>query len=280
MKLKLIQSIPNRFCQTSAIGGVLLTLPFAGRADTSSTINNTTADAFLASGSAGNPVGANLTSLNFGGAGTLAIAPASSTKGAFDSIIKFNTASAVSQFNTTYGAGNWVITSLTLSLASNFGGQGEQPNNAIFNSINAGSFGIDWLAYDSWVEGTGGGMGSTGYPNNSSVSFNSISTLFSSGSDSLGTYTYTPPGDNIYANYDLPLDSGLVSDSAAGGDVSLYFFAADNQVSYLFNARSYASNHPELTLTAAAVPEPGALSLLAASFGGILLAGKVSRKKI
>jgi hypothetical protein len=280
MKLKLIPSIPTQFYQASAVFGILLALPFAGRADTSYTINNTTADAFLAHGSASNPVGTDLTSLNFGAAGTLAIAPASSTKGEFDSIIKFNTASAVSQFNTTYGAGNWVITSLTLSLASNFGTQGAQPANAIFNTINAGSFGIDWLAYDSWVEGTGSGMGSTGYPNNSSVSFNSISTLFSSGSDSLGTYTYTPPGNNVYLNYDLPLDSGLVSDSAAGGDVSLYFYAADNQVSYLYNARSFSSNHPELTLTAAAVPEPGTLSLIATSLGGILLAGKVGRKKI
>jgi len=153
------------------ICGALFALPFGSYADTSFTINNTTADAFLASGSANNPVGSDLTSLNFGGAGTLAIAPASSTKGEFDSIIKFNTAAAVSQFNTTYGVGNWQITSMTLSLASNFGVQGAQPNNNIFNTINAGGFGIDWLGYDNWVEGTGGGMGSPGYPNNSSVSF-------------------------------------------------------------------------------------------------------------
>src|SRR5262245_23699492 len=114
----------------------------ATKADTF-TINNTTADAFLATGSPANPIpgGADLTSFNFGGAGTLAIAPASSTKGRFDSIIKFNTAAAVSQFNTTYGAGNWLINGVTLSLASNFGDQGEQPNNGVFNTINGGNFG-------------------------------------------------------------------------------------------------------------------------------------------
>ena len=134
----------------AATCGIILAFPFAGKADTSFTINTTTADAFLSGASP---------TLNFGGAGTLAIAPASSAKGEFDSVIMFNTASAVSQFNTTYGAGNWTITGLTFSLASNFGTQGAQPNNAIFNTINAGSFGIDWLANDSWVEGTGGGNG-------------------------------------------------------------------------------------------------------------------------
>ena len=68
-------------------------------------------------------------------------------------------------------------------------------------------------------------------------SFNSIPSLLSAGYDSLGTYTYTPPGNNVYANYSLSLDANLVSDAAAGGAVSLYFYAADNQVSYLFNSR-------------------------------------------
>jgi len=239
-------------------------------AQSSFTITTTTADAFVVTGSASNPLGSNLTGLNFGGAGTLAIAPASSTKGEFDSVIMFNTAAAVSQFNSTYGAGNWVVTGLTLSLASNFGVQGAQPNNAVFNTINAGSFGVDWLANDSWVEGTAGGNGSPGYPNNSAVSFDSIPGLLAPGYDSLGTYAYTPPGNNLYQNYSLQLDAGLVSDATAGGNVSLYFYAADNQVSYLFNARSYASNHPELTFTVMAVPEPSTLAMVACGFAGLV----------
>ena len=55
-----------------------------------------------------------------------------------------------------------------------------------------------------------------------------------------------------------------------GGDVSLYFYAADNQVSYLFNARSYASNHPELTLTVAPTPEPSTLALAACGLAGLV----------
>lgn len=256
-----------------ALGSTILLLPFTHRADTTFTINNTTADAFLATGSPGNPVGADLTSLNFGGAGTLAIAPASSLKGRFDSIIKFNFAGAVSQFNTIYGSGNWQINGLTLSLASNFGVQSVQPGNNIFNTINAGDFGLDWLGYDSWTEGNGGGAGAA----NGAVSFSSMPTLYSAGSAALGVYSYTPPGNNVYLNYDLPLDASLVADAAAGGDVSLYFFAADNQAGYLFNSRSFANNRPSFAITAGLVPEPGGGALLAVSLGGWMMA---RRKKI
>lgn len=252
----------------AALCGALLLPPLTGTAATF-TLTPPTADAFLATGSPANPVGADLTDVNFGGAGTLAIAPASSAKGRFDSILRFNTAAAINQFNTTYGLGNWQLTGFTLSLASNFGDQGEQPNNAVFNAINAGSFGIDWLGYDGWVEGTGGGSGTPGFPGNSLVSFDSIATLYSGGSASLGTFTFTPPGDNLYLNYALPLNSSLLADSMTGGDLSLYFFAADDQVSYLFNARSFSSNRPQLTLTATAVPEPGVLGLVLISLGGL-----------
>src|SRR5215471_10026729 len=101
-----------------------LLLPANTEADTIFTISSPSADAFLAVGSPGNPVGSDLTSLNFGGAGTLAIAPGGSAKGQMDSVLRFNFAGAVSQFNSTYGAGNWQINGLTLRLASNFGVQG------------------------------------------------------------------------------------------------------------------------------------------------------------
>jgi hypothetical protein len=252
----------NTIHALTAIFCGILVLPLAGRADTSFTINTTTADAFLSGTSP---------TLNFGSAGTLAISPAGSPKGEFDSVIKFNTAAAISQFNATYGAGNWQVTGLKLQLASNFATQGSQPNNPIFNVINAGSFGIDWLAGDAWTEGTGGGMGSPGYPGNSSVSFNSIQNLLSPGYDSLGTYTYTPPGNTGYINYLLPLDANLVSDAAAGGDLSLYFYAADNQVGYLFNSKEFSSNHPGLSLSATAVPEPGFIISATLALGALLM---------
>lgn len=243
------------------LGFSLLAVASQVAAQNSYTVNNTVADAFLSGASP---------TLNFGSAGTLAVAPASSPKGEFDTVLMFNTASAVSQFNTTYGAGNWTITGLTLSLASNFGTNGAKPSSSILNTVSGGNFGIDWLANDSWVEGAGGGNGAA----NGAVSYNSISSLFAPGSDALGTYTYAPPGNNVYANYSLSLDPNLVSDATAGGNVSLYFFAADSQVGYLFNSRDYTGNplnHPELTFTVVATPEPATASLLAASLGGFLL---------
>jgi hypothetical protein len=256
----------THFALITAAWSVLLAIPSVSEAGTSFTILNTSADAFL---SAANPT------LNFGSAGTLAIAPASSAKGEFDSVILFNTASAVSQFNTNYGAGNWIITGLTLSLASNFGTQGAIPNNSLLNTVGGGGFGIDWLANDGWVEGTGGGNGDA----NGAVSFNSIPGLLSPGYDPLGTYLYTPPGNNVYANYSLSLDANLVSDAATGGSVSLYFYAADNQVGYLFNSKEFASNHPELTITATAVPEPATILLLVASLGSVLFSRGIRARK-
>lgn len=263
MKFTTLKTKPNPVV-AALLGASILVFPFKGVAD-SYLINNTIADAFLASGSAGNPAGANLTANNYGGAGTLAIAPASSTKGEFDSVIMFSTSNAISQFNTTYGAGNWTITGLTLSLASNTGTSGAIPGNNLFNTINGGSFGIDWLADTTWLEGTG----TPAAPSATGVNFNSISTLLAV-EDPLGTYTYTPPGNNVYASYTLPLDVNLVSSAESGGLVSLYFYAADNQISYLFNSRTFSSGHPELTLTVTPTPEPATLSLMAVSLGGTL----------
>lgn len=276
MKLKIpkTKTIPT----ITAVCGAVIAFSATGRAQTSYTINDSISTAFMASGSAGNPDGTDLTEMNYGNSGTLAIASASSTKGAFSSVLMFNTASAVSDFNSLYGAGNWTITGVTLSVASNFGVQGAQPNNQIFNTINAGSFGIDWLADSSWTAGNGGGSGTPGYPNNNYIDYAYIPTLLSYGYDSLGDFSYTPPGNNIYLSYTLPLDSGLINNAAAGDNLSLYFYAADDQVSYLFNSQVYASNHPELTLVATPTPEPATLTLLSAAAGTLLIAARRKRK--
>lgn len=169
--------------------------PGVSRAYSVFTVGDSTADAFLATGSPTNPVCTDCTDLNFGGAGTLAIAPAGSPKGEIDSVVQWNTTGATAQFNTAFGIGNWHITGIALNLASNFGVQGSQPNNPLFNTINQGNFNIQWISNNAWAEGTGNGMSVT---EPGTVTFSSIPTLLSGPTASLGTFTYTPPGINVY----------------------------------------------------------------------------------
>ncbi len=59
--------------------------------------------------------------------------------------------------------------------------QGSQPNNSIFNTINTGGFSIDWLADDSWIEGSG----NPSAPGATGVNFDSLGTLLAGGSETL-----------------------------------------------------------------------------------------------
>lgn len=218
----------------------------------------TSADAFLATGSPGNPEGSDLTGLNFGGAGTLVVAPASSAKGEFQSVIKFNLSNAVGLFNTNYGMGNWSITNISLELTSNYGTSNVQPNNPIFPAISGGQFVIEWLSNDDWVEGTG----TPNLPTTDGVNYDSLPNLLSGAHEILGTNAYVPPGDNVHLTYTLPLKANLVADVSGGGDMSLLFYAADNQVNYLFNSHTYGRGNEPL-IHVVAVP---ALKILSGIF--------------
>jgi hypothetical protein len=216
----------------------------------------TSADAFLATGSPGNPEGTDLTGLNFGGAGTLVVAPATSVKGEFQSVVKFNLTNAVGMFNTNYGAGNWTITGISLELTSNYGTGGVQPNNAIFPVISGGQFVIEWLSTNDWVEGTG----TPNLPTTDGVTYDSLPGLLSGPHEILCTNTYSPPGDNVPVTYNLPLDTNLVAEVTGGGDVTLLFYAADNQIGYLFNSYSYGRGNEPLILVTANLMQPEILS--------------------
>lgn len=208
----------------------------------------TSADAFLATGSANNPVGTDLTGLNFGAAGTLVVAPPSSLKGEFQSVIKFNVTDAIALFNSAYGTNGWSITNISLELTSNYGTAGVQPNNGIFPIVSGGDFVIEWLSNDNWLEGTG----TPNLPTTDGVTYDSLPDLLSGAHEILCTNTYSPPGDNVHANYPLTLNTNLVNDITNGGDVSLLFYAADDDVGFLFNSYSYGrGNEPLIHITVA-----------------------------
>lgn len=227
----------------------------------------TTADAFLCTGSPNYEGGADLRGVNFGGAGTLAIAPASSASGEFQSVIKFNLSNGVALFNSTYGSNHWIITGVSLELTSNYGVAGVQPNNPIFNLISGGRFVIEWLADDNWMEGTG----TPNLPTKDGVCYNSLPALLAQPHEILCTNTYSPPGNNVHVTWPLPLATNLVADISGGGEVTFNFYAADNQVGYLFNSYKYGRGNEPL-IHVVAIPW---LKILSGAFtnGGFHLTG-------
>jgi alpha-tubulin suppressor-like RCC1 family protein len=234
-------------------GGLVMALLFLTiAAPAQETFSATTiADAFLCTGSAAYENGADLTGLNFGAAGTLAIAPASSLKGEFRSVIRFNLAGMTNQFNADLGTNNWAVTNITLQLTSNWGQDGAQPNNPIFNVISGGQFVIEWMSDDTWIEGTG----TPNLPTTDGITYGELPMYLVSPHIPLCTNTYVPPGPNVAVDWLLPMQPDLVTNVAAGGDVDFYFYAADDQVNYLFNSYKYGrGNVPLILVMAAALP--------------------------
>ena len=240
---RMVRALPLRL---PAFLGLCL-LGFLPRAHAQITYSNTTvADAFLATGSAENPDG-DVADLNFGAAGTMGVAPATAMKGEFQSVARFDFSDAAPFFNTNYGSNGWTITGISLTLTSNYGTAGVQPNNAIFNIISGGKFVINWISDNDWAEGTG----TPNLPTQDGVTYDSLPELTSGAVDVLCTNTYTPPGNNVPITYPLPLDTNLVAEIESGGQASFWFYAADTNISYLFNSKEYGrGNQPLINVTA------------------------------
>lgn len=219
------------------------------RPDSTGTANG---DAFVSSTNATN---------NYGGAGALAVT-ANLSKGAFDSLIRMDLASAKAGFDTAYGVGQWTVTSVLIELSSG------TPNNAIFNSPNtAGQVNVLWFGTDAWTEGAGTPMAA-----GTGVTWNDVGTL-TAGSQSMGNFAYNTSG---IQQYTLNPSTGFLTDVANGAQTSLWLRPGDSTVSALFNARSFGTvaNRPALIITASAlapVPEPSrALLLMLGSFACLM----------
>lgn len=211
-----------------------------------------TADAFVTTGPTDNLMGN-----NYGGAGALMLS-ADLSQGAFESVLKFDLADALTQFDTDYGEGQWSVSSVTLQLGTNFGTAGQQPNNPIFNEITAGSFGVDWMSDDSWAEGTG----NPSVPTTDGITFDTLPGYLSAEDLSLGAFDWVATGNGV-STYDLVFGGAFLDDILDGSVASFRLYANDAEVSYLINSRSFgqATNRPALTITA--VPEPAAWLWLA-----------------
>lgn len=217
-------------------------------------------DAFLCTGAPANPElgGADLSGLNFGAAGTLVVAPASSPKGEFQSMVRFDLSPGADLFNSTYGSNHWMVTGISLQLTSNYGTAGVQPNNGIFPEVSSGSFVIEWLSDNDWEEGTG----TPNLPTTDGVCYDSLRALTSSPEEILSTNTYSPPGNNVPVIYPLPLSTNLLGVIQSGGVVTFRLYAADNQIGYLFNSSNFGgANQPVLNTVAAPL-----LKILSATF--------------
>lgn len=230
----------QRFTCGAAVAFVVLASASA-RAQTSTL--SPVADAFVTS---------SLPTRNFGGAGGIAVsAPLSA--GELQSVLRFDTSSAVSGFNATFGAGNWQITSVELQLTATL------PNNAVFNTSAAGNIAVSWMQNDSWVEGTG----SPQVVSTTGISFSTLPSFLSASDASLGSFAFGG-GTSGTTTASLGLPAAFAGDIAAGGLVSLRLLAGDSVVSGVFNSRNFgtASARPALTIRAA-VPEPTSLAMLA-----------------
>ena len=202
------------------------------------------ADAFVTTGPSGN-----LSANNYGGAGGLAISAPGSPQGQFQSVLKFDFSSAKANFDSLYGAGQWSPQSISLQLTAT------APNNGIFNSNRLGQFTISLMQDSSWTEGTGTPQA----PSLTGINFSSVSNFVNVGDISLGTFTFGGGNSGTFT-YNLNLDPTLANDLLNGGSISLRMYAADANVSYLFDSRSFGtgSARPQLLID---VPEPGAAAL-------------------
>ena len=254
--MKTISNTPSK--TTVAVATLALFLALTAQAATFTL--NPSADAFVTTGPT-----ANLSGNNYGGAGALSVAAPGLANGEFQSVLRFDLSGAKTSFNSQFGAGQWSIQSITLSLTAT------APNNAIFNSSAAGQFGVSWMQNDSWTEGAG----TPAAPTTTGITFSTLPSFTSAGDEALGTFSFAG-GTSGTAAYTLSLTSGFDADATAGNLVSFRLFAADSAVSYLFDSRSFGTTGFRPLLTVVAVPEPGALSLLAT--GAALLLGARCRR--
>ena len=194
---------------------------------------------------------------NYGGAGALAVSGAIATnvlgqqEGLLDSFLRFDTSSAVSNFNSSFGPGQWMIVRATLNLFE----QGA-PNNTIFNR-GVGPFEVRWITTNSWMEGTG----NPNAPTTDGVVWNDEPSMFTNLDESLGTFVNGGTDGLVRASLGMP--SGFVGDISTGGLASFYMTAPTNStVGFTFHSHNFVDSTQWPFLELMAVPTPRITALV------------------
>jgi len=200
---------------------------------------------------------------NYGAAGALSVSGSiaintnGQQEGVLDSFLQFNESNAVASFNSAFGAGQWTISSATLTLTAT------SPNNAIFN-YGSGSFQVRWIGDNAWQEGTG----TPNSPATNGITYAQEPSILNSNVDeSLGTFNYNGATSG-QTSLSLGLPGGFISQISTGTLVSLYMTATPGStVGFTFNSRHFTSSAawPMLDITAVAIPEPSTVGLLGLS---------------
>jgi hypothetical protein len=147
----------------------LLALMVAASVNAASLSVNPIADAFVA---------ATEPNSNYGGGGALDIAAATSPKGEFDSLLRFDLSALKSNFDATFGLSHWTIDSITLQLTTG------TPSNGIFNSNASGLFALRWMQNDTWTEGSG----TPTSPGATGITYATLASFLSGADEFLGTF--------------------------------------------------------------------------------------------
>ena len=226
----------------------MVTLPTTVAAQTSTYSQPVGADTFVSSGQP---------NTGFGLHGAMEIAaPTAAQPRTLLTLLRLDTAGLQASFDADFGAGNWTVTFVTLTLFSNVASAGQQPGNGSFNRIAAGGFEFDLLGNNNW--------------NENAITWNTLPAILpGAGSTntltSLGNYFWPASGAGS-STWALANDPALAQKIQTGDAVTILGQpTVGSTVGYLINTSPLRPGF--LNVTAEAVPEPATFRLLAFALG-------------